>query len=481
MLQKTRKGATSMIVIIFFTLLAGILVLSFVGVMLSNITQSTNYDLSQSAYDAALAGIEDAKVMLLEYNNCMARGDLTSPICSKVITSVNAKDSEKNCDLVRDSLGRPGEDSNETLVRSDSSSVKGSAAENLDMAYTCVLVSTDVADYLGTIQNDSDMKVIPLRTSAESSQTSKANTVKVQWYSSRDFEKDNDTYDRDPFGSNGGFTKLSTTRMFSSSKTAVSNQDYNKFGSKATLPPVLNVGLIQTANTFNLYQFYENVGLTTNRGRITLRPINKSGNTAIANSNTSGFAVSATAGYQLTKEQYSAANYDVINSSFSTSLDQNSPYDVNCLQGDSIKDGSYACTVYIQLPEAVGGSTNDFTRFLTLSTPYSSPEISFSVAMLECDVNAWAPPVGCKTVNFVGVQSSVDSTGRANDVFRRVDARVELVDTGYPFPKYAVGLHGGEDTTLSKSYEATYNCWKINQGSNISCKDFEAVTPSWTE
>ena len=65
LLQKTRKGATSMIVIIFFTLLAGILVLSFVSIMVMNISESTNFNLSQSAYDSALAGIEDAKVMLL--------------------------------------------------------------------------------------------------------------------------------------------------------------------------------------------------------------------------------------------------------------------------------------------------------------------------------------------------------------------------------------------------------------------------------
>ena len=78
MYNKTKKGATSLIVTMFFTLLAGILVLSFVSIMLSNINESTNYNLSQSAYDAALAGIEDAKIMLLEYNNCMARNDTTS-------------------------------------------------------------------------------------------------------------------------------------------------------------------------------------------------------------------------------------------------------------------------------------------------------------------------------------------------------------------------------------------------------------------
>jgi hypothetical protein len=54
MYTKIKKGATSLIVTMFFTLLAGILVLSFISIMLSNINESTNYNLSQSAYDAAL-------------------------------------------------------------------------------------------------------------------------------------------------------------------------------------------------------------------------------------------------------------------------------------------------------------------------------------------------------------------------------------------------------------------------------------------
>ena len=139
LLQKTRKGATSMIVIIFFTLLAGILVLSFVSIMVMNISESTNFNLSQSAYDSALAGIEDAKVMLLEYNTCTARGDTTSSQCKKVVEEVNRSDSNEDCDLVRKALNRATGD-NETLIRSDNSNINNGADSSLDMAYTCVKV-----------------------------------------------------------------------------------------------------------------------------------------------------------------------------------------------------------------------------------------------------------------------------------------------------------------------------------------------------
>ena len=37
-----------------------------------------------------------------------------------------------------------------------------------------------------------------------------------------------------------------------------------------------------------------------------------------------------------------------------------------------------------------------------------------------------------------GVQVSIDSTGRANDLFRRVDVRLEPSDASYPYPIYGI-------------------------------------------
>ena len=58
---KERKGAASLYVVIFATILFGVITLSFIRIILSESSQTSNDDLSQSAYDSALAGVEDAK------------------------------------------------------------------------------------------------------------------------------------------------------------------------------------------------------------------------------------------------------------------------------------------------------------------------------------------------------------------------------------------------------------------------------------
>ena len=54
-MSKTKRGAASIYIVIFTTTLLGVIALSFVRIMLSEALRTTNYNLSQSAYNSSLA------------------------------------------------------------------------------------------------------------------------------------------------------------------------------------------------------------------------------------------------------------------------------------------------------------------------------------------------------------------------------------------------------------------------------------------
>jgi hypothetical protein len=91
----------------------------------------------------------------------------------------------------------------------------------------------------------------------------------------------------------------------------------------------------------------------------------------------------------------------------------------------SIASGGYACSMSLQLPTPVGGGDASIA-YLRLSSFYVGTHFRVSLG----------------GVQFRGVQPVVDSTGRANDVFRRVQSRVDLYDTSFPYPDAAVDSAG---------------------------------------
>ena len=72
--SKFYQGAASIYVVVFTTLLLSVITISFICIILSESSQATSNELSQSAYDSALAGTEDAKVALMKYHDCLNRG-----------------------------------------------------------------------------------------------------------------------------------------------------------------------------------------------------------------------------------------------------------------------------------------------------------------------------------------------------------------------------------------------------------------------
>lgn len=107
----------------------------------------------------------------------------------------------------------------------------------------------------------------------------------------------------------------------------------------------------------------------------------------------------------------------------------------------------YVCTATLTLPDPVGGSAPTRAAYLRVTSIYG-----------DTDVNIRA--VGTQ---FQDVEPSIDSTGRASDVYRRIKARVQLtssIDTQL-FPRATVDITNNFCKNFSvtpSAYTAGLNC-----------------------
>ena len=62
-------------------------------------------------------------------------------------------------------------------------------------------------------------------------------------------------------------------------------------------------------------------------------------------------------------------------------------------------------------------------------------------------------------VDFKGSQISVDSTGRTNQLYRRVEARLDPADVFFPYPEFELSSKDGGDEAVKKNSWVTSNCW----------------------
>ena len=191
-------------------MLFSIISLSFVRIMLTESTQTINYSLSQSAYNSAMAGIEDAKIALLKYQNCISTNDaIDRTECTRIRQSLDGagrtgrgdKIANDDCDAVSKALNRNTNNKetmvsssyskNNNIVGSNNASVQDAAAE-IDQAYTCVIVNVNAEDYISKLNNNNPSKFVPLR--VDESKTDSIKKVSIRWYNREDSEKTNGTY-----------------------------------------------------------------------------------------------------------------------------------------------------------------------------------------------------------------------------------------------------------------------------------------------
>lgn len=433
-MKKFRQGAASFYIVAFSTLLLTIIAVSFATVILSELSRSSRSDVSQSAYDSALAGVEDAKAAYLNYQSCLNQGAVKTEInyanasltCGEIIHYMEQATDEPGssaCDAVGHVLGR--------LAKSESGAVtveeNSQAGNNMSQAYTCVKVNPVLDDYRSQLTSDTSSRLITVH--LDNASASAIRSLRLSWYS----DVDGTIFNYSNYNNGVVFPQLSATRV--------------------AVPPTISIQLIQTAPTFTLAQLESSQGNSTDRGTLYLVPVKT---TDAASSSTHK---NRTDGY-LGAYNFSIADNYISTDGFVKSNDKtalNVPYTVYCPENST---NEFACSVAIDIPNPVGDTKRNADTFMfVVSLPYGQPDTDFSLELCkvggtQCDEIAYSnrtnPSDGVKA-RFRGTQIGVDSTGRADVLFRRVEARIDTTDIYFPHPEYAVQLLG-TGTTLDKTF-----------------------------
>ena len=358
----SERGAVSIFLVIFFALLISVITMSFIGIVIRGADQSTNSDLSRSAFDSAQAGVEDAKRAVALYSKeCAA--DPAGPTCGSYTTFIN----NQTCGALPGFAGVLGLHS----TGGNEINVQGTDNSALDQAYTCVNIVMNTPDYINSKQPYTS-DVIPLKAVASVSSTTAVHPASftLNWFT----HSDAGLADTQGFSPRlTGVDQLPTEAAWGQDTPALMRVELISYTDGA---PITDAGL--QASTKTLY-LYPSVGGATEVGFDT--------DTPPASGNTPPIVA------------------------------------INCSGGAG---ATYACSAKLDL-----GTNQNKTSFLRVTPLYK--KATFQLQLTDAFFN--------------GVQPIVDSTGRANDLFRRVQARVRL-QNNVVYPEYAVD----SGTTLCKDF-----------------------------
>jgi Tfp pilus assembly protein PilX len=387
-----QSGAVSLFVVIFAMLIITVVTISFLRLMMVDQSQASDTDLSQSAYDSAQAGVEDAKRALLHYQQvCSSTPSLCAALASSLSSDVcNAAvliDGVVPSSSVKGGTpSTPGE----IMVQQSTSATDAI----LDQAYTCVTMKLATQDYVGQLSAD-DSQIVPLISE------SPYDTVTIRWFS------------RDDLADSTGALDLQNV------VSGALLPEKTQAGWPTTRPSLMRAQLIQFGSSFKLDGFDY---------------VKDSGGTTQSNANTVFLYPSSSAGAS-TIDSFTALDTRKDSPTDEPDADSptNTPKTVRCLP--NISGGGYACSMSLRLPEPIDGGGR--TAFLRLTSLYNKSH--FQVVL----TNGGAPDTGgTNIIKFKDVQPEVDSTGRANDIFRRVQSRVNLYDTSFPYPDATIDITG---------------------------------------
>jgi Tfp pilus assembly protein PilX len=355
-----QKGVVAIFVVIFAALLMTVVTVSFIRITVQNQQQSSATDLSQSAYDSAQAGVEDAKRAILYYKKVCADG--SSPLCNEIASGI--KNSE-TCNAAVATL----EDVKAEMISGNGAEVRvqnGTKDNKLDQAYTCVKVTLNTSDFTGDLGVDGS-KTIPLRG------ISMFDEIQIEWFDLNDAAR-------------------SIKLLYNTPSSPLFAQ--NTWQVTKNMPPIMRTQLIQFDGTvgFNLKDF-DDSAIGSNTNTLFLYPIGKG----------------------IDKRSFSLDGRRTTTGS---------PTQIEC--SDNFNAVDYSCKAILSLPFPAGGdASTPRVAYLRLTSLYN--KTSYRIKLKNSTGGE---------VKFDGVQPSIDSTGRANDYFRRVRAKVELVSDDYDAAVY---------------------------------------------
>ena len=390
--SKFKRGGISMFLVVIVGSLVALMVASFMRLVVRDQSQASNLDLSQSAYDSAQVGVEDAKKFMDLYSSNCANGfDVSTPECVQMRDSLNSTQCNA---IVNFGKANPQE---EVKVQT-SSTTTGDA--DLSQAYTCLKVTKNTDDFLGKVSPGAS-KIVPLRGVSDD-----VRRIRLSWHSKEDMTTDGD---------------ISLERVVGSDTALVDAAAWN---SELNRPAVIKA------------QFFG-----YNASIQTLDQLD-------GNFSTDGNGLDEQIYYPASSSTIAASNRSALSTTRRQDGDSSGTLKrlsmVKCAQ--NLNSATYACSVTVDLGHNVQRSDAAFVR---LTPIYKAA--NFKVELLNASD---------QVVQFDGVQPKVDSTGRANDQFRRVESRIEFDDQNFPVPDFAMQLEDGS-SALCKNF------WVTNLENNI--------------
>lgn len=397
-----KRGGVSIFIVMVVGVLVSIMSASFLRLMFRDQEQASKLDLSQSAYDSAQAGVEDAKRFLRIFR--AACGPSGTGIFEGVTHNCNAmRDAIRNESCYTLATAGIGNPNGETIIQTTSGAGGASNDASLNQAYTCVKLRMNTADFLGRT-NDGSPSVINLRGTAA------FNRVRIRWHSRENMTN----------GNNIALDSLSNPSV----RPRIDSRNWRN----QNRPAILKA------------QFYGYVPGVGGSSSIMDTPYPDDGNGAsemLFYPTNSTSALSSNVSNMPTvrrNESSSQATTDYTFTRCSDRMDANS--------------NAYACETTVNIGRSVDPRDVLYLRLTPLMN-----DSNFRVELLN----------GNTVVDFAGVQPRVDSTGRANTQLRRVESRIGFNDTSFPVPLFSAQTESNEepickDFSVTRLSNSNVNC-----------------------